>query len=130
MFRCILLSLALLVFHDEIPIDSEPEPLPVREEPKKIYPEEKGEFVGTKGDTKFTFRANKDLLKEENPNHVYWYKDGKLHRDGGPAIEYIPTRIMKWYQHGELHRDEGPAVETPQFKVWYRHGIFIGSSRD
>ena len=37
-----------------------------------------------------------------------WRRDGKRHRDGGPAIEWFDgTKV--WFQHGQLHREDGPA---------------------
>ena len=41
-----------------------------------------------------------------------WYHNsaGQLHRDDGPAVEYI-TGSKEWWQHGELHRVDGPAIE-------------------
>lgn len=58
-----------------------------------------------------------------------WYKDGKLHRDDGPALEQVivpgkPWVDKYWYQNGEFHRDDGPAVECDDgSKTWYRHGV-------
>ena len=40
----------------------------------------------------------------------HWYRNGKLHRDDGPAIEYADGSC-KWFRNGELHREDGPAVE-------------------
>jgi hypothetical protein len=53
----------------------------------------------------------------------HWYQHGLLHRDGGPAVEH--SNVCKcWYQHGELHRDDGPAVEySDGTKYWYQNGI-------
>lgn len=38
--------------------------------------------------------------------------DGRLHREGGPAVVY-PDGMQRWYRHGRLHRDDGPAVIYP-----------------
>jgi hypothetical protein len=39
-----------------------------------------------------------------------WWRDGKRHRDGGPAIEWFDgTKV--WFQHGQIHREDGPAYE-------------------
>lgn len=48
-----------------------------------------------------------------------WYKNGLLHREDGPAIEYAGGK-RKWYQNGRLHRDGGPAVEKSDGTVEYR----------
>ncbi len=39
-----------------------------------------------------------------------WYRDGKHHRDDGPAVEWADG-TKGWYRDGKLHRDDGPAVE-------------------
>ena len=39
-----------------------------------------------------------------HPGDVVWIKDGKPHRDGGPAIEQANGNKY-WYQHGKLHRE-------------------------
>lgn len=49
---------------------------------------------------------------------VYHLKDGLVHRDGGPAIEYADG-TKYWYQHGLQHRVDGPALERPDgSKAW------------
>lgn len=132
--RIALLGMAFLAFQpDEIPpVEFAPEPIQLKEVPNVKFAEEKGEFVGTKGELTLTFRANRDLLKEESPTYVHWYKDGELHRDGGPAIESRQSRearphVQKWYRNGKLHREDGPAVIYPSFEVWYKDGECLGS---
>jgi len=39
-----------------------------------------------------------------------WYKDGKFHREGGPAYRHKNSQI--WYKDGKLHRLDGPAVSV------------------
>ena len=39
-----------------------------------------------------------------------WYKDGVIHREGGPAIEYADGS-KEWIQNDVLHRTDGPACE-------------------
>lgn len=47
---------------------------------------------------------------------------GRLHRDGGPAIEYINGH-KEWYQNGLRHRLDGPAIEYINGgKEWYQNG--------
>jgi hypothetical protein len=43
-----------------------------------------------------------------------WYKEGKLHREGGPAVENR-NEFNSWFKEGKLHREDGPAIE-------YSHG--------
>jgi|JI10StandDraft_1071094.scaffolds.fasta_scaffold31956_2 hypothetical protein len=58
------------------------------------------------------------IHREDGPAIEYlsgskeWVKDGKFHRDDGPACEYS-NGIKKWYKNGELHREDGPAIEYP-----------------
>jgi hypothetical protein len=54
-----------------------------------------------------------------------WYKDGKLHREGGPAMEDTDGSKF-WYYYGKRHRDDGPAIEYYDGrKIWFFHGEFI-----
>ena len=53
---------------------------------------------------------------------VRWYKDGNLHRDEGPAIEWT-NGTKEWLVNGKLHREDGPAVEYPAgTELWYQQG--------
>jgi antitoxin component YwqK of YwqJK toxin-antitoxin module len=59
----------------------------------------------------------------ENFNGIkFWYKNGELHRDDGPTIEY-PSGRKAWYKNGQLHRENGPAIECSDGrKYWYKNG--------
>lgn len=49
----------------------------------------------------------------------YWRKNGKLHREDGPAIEEINGH-KEWWINGNLHREDGPAVEySDGAKEWW-----------
>ncbi len=72
---------------------------------------------------------------------IYWRKNGKYHRDDGPAaigadgskrffknnklhLDQGPAVIHadgteQFYKNGELHREDGPAIIT---KIWYKDG--------
>jgi hypothetical protein len=51
-----------------------------------------------------------------------WYRDGKLHREDGPATEHA-NGTKEWYLDGKKHREDGPAIENPDgTKFWYRSG--------
>ena len=53
----------------------------------------------------------------------FWCRNGKLHREDGPAIEY-PDGYRAWYRYGELHREDGPAVEYADGTcTWCRDGM-------
>jgi hypothetical protein len=52
----------------------------------------------------------------------FWYLNGKLHREVGPAIEGV-YGTMSWYLNGKPHREDGPAIEWANgTKSWYLHG--------
>ena len=48
-----------------------------------------------------------------------WYLNDKLHREGGPAVEYANGNKF-WYLNDKRHREDGPAVECAYgYKAWY-----------
>jgi hypothetical protein len=52
----------------------------------------------------------------------YWYLDGKIHREDGPARESADGGKY-WFRDGELHREDGPACEYADGdKAWYLNG--------
>ena len=56
-------------------------------------------------------------------DRIEYYKDGKLHRENGPALEYADG-VKIWYKEGELHREDGPALEWSNGdKHWYQNGF-------
>lgn len=73
----------------------------------------------------------KDLLKipknytgiAERPDGTkFWYKDGELHREDGPAVEH--SNGTHWYKNNYRHREDGPAVEYADGeKHWYKNGL-------
>lgn len=46
------------------------------------------------------------------PNSTRHYLDGQLHRDDGPAVEFIDGSYKAYYQFGLKHNSSGPAVIT------------------
>ena len=64
--------------------------------------------------------------------HEWWDADGKLHREGGPAVEEFrpdgSVEYREWWLHGQLHREGGPAWEklcpdgSVADRVWCLHG--------
>ena len=51
-----------------------------------------------------------------------WYKDKKLHREDGPAIECVNGDKL-WYHDGLIHRIDNPAVEyTNGYRQWFFNG--------
>ncbi len=50
---------------------------------------------------------------------VGYIKNGKLHREDGPAIEWADGD-KDWYKNGKCHREDGPAVERADgYTAWY-----------
>ena len=60
-------------------------------------------------------------------------KEGKYHREDGPAREWPAQGAKAWYRNGKPHRDDGRAMArrrlavaggglSPLGKSWYRHG--------
>ena len=59
-----------------------------------------------------------------------WYKNGKLHREDGPAFERC-NGDKEWYKSGGLHREEGPAVECVcGYKEWWSNDKRYGKNND
>lgn len=71
----------------------------------------------------FTLKKNiKDGLMLNARGTKIWYKNNKLHREDGPAIEYSYGDKM-WYFKGKLHREDGPAIEWVNGnKFWFING--------
>ena len=63
-------------------------------------------------------------------NAKSWYKNGKFHKEEGPAVEHADGAKF-WYKNGMLHREDGPAIEfIDGVKVWYLNGKHYGMSDD
>ena len=61
-------------------------------------------------------------VKVDDGGTKHWYRNGKLHREDGPAIE-MADGYKAWYLNGKRHREDGPAVEWADgTKDWYRDG--------
>lgn len=55
-------------------------------------------------------------------NSYFWYQNGMLHRDDGPAVECFGGG-RHWYRDGKKHRIGGPAVELSDgTKEWWLDG--------
>ena len=73
-----------------------------------------------------------DSMFNNIKNSIEHNKNGKLHREYGPAIigfdENGKIIMEKWYNNGELHRKDGPAyIEYDEngkmyFETWYNYG--------
>jgi hypothetical protein len=54
--------------------------------------------------------ANGNKQYAKLPKKAKSVQDAVLHREDGPAIEYV-NGYKAYYKNGLLHRDDGPAVE-------------------
>ena len=51
-----------------------------------------------------------------------WCRNGKLHRENGPAMIWSDG-TEEWYQNDELHREDGPAFTKPDgTEIWWWEG--------
>lgn len=51
-----------------------------------------------------------------------WYKNGKRHREDGPAVVFVDGTEY-WYKNGKRHNDNGPAIVHPNgSKSWFKNG--------
>ena len=65
------------------------------------------------------------LIVEHNVKR--WYKDGKLHREDGPAVE-LTDGYKGWYKDNQYHREDGPAIEWPSgVKSWWFNGTQLST---
>ena len=71
--------------------------------------------------------VRKDGLFVEFGGVKRWYKNNRLHREDGPAVEYSDVHKY-WFLNGVLHRVDGPAVEDDGNKYWYLNGNKIDCS--
>ena len=64
-------------------------------------------------------------IEVNNTRTTSWYKNGLLHREGGPAVEW-PNGLKAWWQNGEFHRSCGPAIEWPDGeREWWINGRLL-----
>jgi hypothetical protein len=63
------------------------------------------------------------LCSDKFGNKWWCLKNGLLHREDGPAIEYADG-YKAWYINGKFHRIDGPAiVGLDGYKSWYLEGV-------
>ena len=84
----------------------------------------KPEYKNDKYGNKFWY-LNGSLHREDGPaaewpdGDKFWYLNGSLHREDGPACEWA-NGAKEWYLNGKRHREDGPTVEwSDEYKLWY-----------
>lgn len=57
-------------------------------------------------------------------DRAIWYidKEGRLHREDGPAMISKLSKLEQWFIRGKFHRDDGPAHIDNFVEVWYKFG--------
>ena len=68
--------------------------------------------------SKYTYEEIREMWATE----ITWYKDGRPHKEDGPAIigpEKNGTRTYCWFLYGKRHREDGPAVVYSNGKEEY-----------
>jgi hypothetical protein len=60
--------------------------------------------------TKIIKLSNGGALHEYNNGDRFWFLNGNLHREDGPAIE-LANGDKSWFLDGKFQRADSPAVE-------------------
>jgi hypothetical protein len=62
------------------------------------------------------------MIERDKSGNIRWFTNGRLHREDGPAIEYM-NGLKEWYCGGILHREDGPAREwIDGSRQWFANG--------
>ena len=80
------------------------------------------------GDGTRHWLSNNKLHREDGPaiewvsGYKSWWVNGQRHREDGPAIEWV-SGYKSWWVNGKLHREDGPAIEYHDgTKKWFLNG--------
>lgn len=64
----------------------------------------------------------KPAVVKKNGDEI-WYMNGKIHREGYPAMHQHEKKSTYWYRDGLFHRENGPAIELCSgYKAYYQNG--------
>jgi len=67
------------------------------------------------------FKGTIETTKYPNGTRKWW-RNGKLHREDGPAIEWA-NGGKEWWRNGTRHRTDGPAIEYDNGDIsWFLEG--------
>lgn len=97
------------------------------------YDNELNEKFFTHIDRKGRIHRNAGPAIEYESGKKGWYKHGKKHRIGGPAIENSEVSEEEWWVNGFPHRADGPAfiskdpLSQKKILLWFFKGKFYKS---
>lgn len=80
-------------------------------------------------------KGTETLHREDGPAIEYidgtkfWYINGQIHRGDGPAVEYA-NGYKAWYVNGKTHRIDGTAVEWGNRKEWWINGDRLSKQKE
>lgn len=94
-----------------------------RNNPYEIKFVEQNKFSGV-----FLIKTNKKYVAQsiEGLYEVCWYKEGKLHREDGPAK--ISATTCTWYHENKIHRIGGAAfcfLDEMRSKIYFINGELL-----
>jgi len=52
----------------------------------------------------------------DKDNYIVWYKNGKMHREDGPAFEYV-NGDKEWWLNGDAYREQEHKIATRKIKL-------------
>ena len=71
------------------------------------------------------YKVERDFI-----GNKFYLLNNKLHREDGPAAEYVYGR-KEWYKNGLRHRKDGPAIEYANgLRCWYLNDKCYGYDND
>lgn len=65
---------------------------------------------------------NRPAVVLHDDGFAWWYQNGKLYRDDGPA--FISPKQIVWYKHDYMHREDGPAIIYKNDYLINKHGKY------
>ena len=76
-------------------------------------------YLASKGPSYFHREDGPALIYPDGTE--YWFFNGRIHREGGPAIINLNHKRRHWFKDGRRHRVDGPAIEydnDPRENFW------------
>jgi hypothetical protein len=62
---------------------------------------------------------NKPTIEEDAHGNKWWWLNGNIHREDGPAVEW-KNGNKQWWLNGKRHRIDGPACESVDgYNYWF-----------